>query len=324
MTSSIEGATMQRPPWQAVEFRHLAALSAIAREGSFRGAAESLGYVQSAVSEQIAALEASVGISVLERRRGTAPTALTAAGELLLRHFEEILRCFAAAQADLQELREGRRGPLRIGACESVAVRLLPAIVRELAATIPQVTIELTASGDADQLADLVERGRLDAAFGGLPLPPSSFASRQLLHDPYVLMTPATSPLATASETPTAADLSGLALIGPASAGPDALAETELRAHGIEPRYVLRSDGNATVQALVAAGVGSAIVPRLAADERDERVALLELDSLLPPRSIFLYWQESRLQPALAAFVEAATRCAAAHAAAPRVVSLVA
>ena len=74
-----------------IEVRHLAALEAVAEEGSFRRAATRLGYVQSAISEQIAALERIVGQRLVERSRGPGPVALTEAGEVLLGHAKAIV-----------------------------------------------------------------------------------------------------------------------------------------------------------------------------------------------------------------------------------------
>jgi DNA-binding transcriptional LysR family regulator len=87
--------------WVGVELRHLVALEAVAREGSFRRAAERLGYVQSAISHQIAALESLVGHRLIDRSRGTRPLTLTPAGELLLSHAQVVIAQMRAAQADL-------------------------------------------------------------------------------------------------------------------------------------------------------------------------------------------------------------------------------
>jgi molybdate transport repressor ModE-like protein len=92
------------PIWLGVELRHLAALTAIAGEGSFRGAADELGYGQSSVSEQLATLERVVGARLIERSPGTHPLSLTPAGELLVRHAEDILARVAAARAELGRL----------------------------------------------------------------------------------------------------------------------------------------------------------------------------------------------------------------------------
>ncbi len=97
--------------WPGVELRHLAALEAVAREGSFRGAGARLGYAQPAISQQIAALEAVVGTRLVERRRGRGVVALTEAGELLLAHACEIGVRLRAARAELAALqKEGGAG----------------------------------------------------------------------------------------------------------------------------------------------------------------------------------------------------------------------
>jgi molybdate transport repressor ModE-like protein len=105
-----------RQPWLGVEFRHLAALAAIAEEGSFNAAANRLGYVQSAVSQQIAALERALGTRVIERTRGCRRLALSSAGEVLLVHSEEILARLAVAWADVEALQVRHSAPgSRIG-----------------------------------------------------------------------------------------------------------------------------------------------------------------------------------------------------------------
>jgi molybdate transport repressor ModE-like protein len=93
-----------RDRWLGVELRHLAALAAIAGEGSVGGAADELGYAQSSVSEQLATLEHVVGARLVERAPGTHPLSLTPAGELLVRHADDILARLAVARAEFERL----------------------------------------------------------------------------------------------------------------------------------------------------------------------------------------------------------------------------
>src|SRR6266542_6283578 len=101
--------------WLGLELRHLIALKAIAEEGTFGRAAASLGYTQSAISQQIATLERIVGQRLVDRPGGPRPISLTEAGRLLLRHAEGITARLRAAQADLNALAQGEAGALRIG-----------------------------------------------------------------------------------------------------------------------------------------------------------------------------------------------------------------
>src|SRR3712207_7437198 len=91
---------MEPDRWFGVELRHLAALQAIAEEGSFGRAAQRLGYTQSAVSQQIATLERIVGERLLERPGGPRPVSLTEAGRRVLPHAQAIVARLDAGQAD--------------------------------------------------------------------------------------------------------------------------------------------------------------------------------------------------------------------------------
>src|ERR671917_2889739 len=116
---------MEPDRWLGVELRHLIALEAVAREASFGRAAESLGYTQSAVSQQIATLERIVGEKLVERPGGPRKVSLTEAGELLLRHAQAIVSRLSAAQADLDALANGQGGTLRVGLYQSVGEHVL-------------------------------------------------------------------------------------------------------------------------------------------------------------------------------------------------------
>jgi molybdate transport repressor ModE-like protein len=297
---------MEPDRWLGVELRHFAALEAVAREGSFGRAAVSLGYTQSAISQQIQTLERLVGERLLERPGGPRAVTLTEAGRLLLRHAEAIVARLQAAQADMAALAQGHGGRLRVGTFQSVGARVLPAVLRRFTTSWPQVEVELTESASDEELLRLVERGELDLAFAMPPLLDGPFEAIELLADPYVLLVPAEHELAGLARA-SLADLGDLTLIGNRACRSTALAEGELSQRGVGVEVAFRSDDNGTVQGLVGAGFGAALVPLLAVDQNDERVGVLELDPEIPPRRISLVWHRDRHRsPAARAFADVA------------------
>ncbi len=300
---------MEADRWLGIELRHFLALEAVAREGSFGKAAAKLGYTQSAVSQQIAALERIVGQRLVERPGGPKPVSLTEAGRLLLTHADAIAARVAAAQADLTALGEGQAGTLRVGVFQSVGQRILPELMRRYLHAWPQVKVTLTESANDEELLALVERGDLDLTFSDLPLTEGPFESVELLRDPYVLVVAADSPLAGRDAPPTIREVAELDLIG----HKHCRTMNQLEANVRRPlQFVFRSDHNQTVQALVASGVGSALVPKLTMDPEDDTTKLIDLPKL-PPRLIALAWHRDRYRtPAARAFVETAQEVTAA------------
>ena len=297
---------MEPDRWLGVELRHFAALEAVAREGTFGRAAASLGYTQSAISQQIQTLERLVGERLIERPGGPRAVSLTEAGALLLRHAEAIVSRLHAAEADMAALAQGKGGRLRIGTFQSVGARVLPAVMRSFSAEWPGVDVELTESVSDEELQRLVERGELDLAFAMPPLVEGPFESRQLLSDPYVLLVPADHELAGATRA-SLADVGDVTLIGNRACRSTTLAEGELKQRGVGVDVAFRSDDNGTVQGLVGAGFGVALVPLLTIDQNDELVRVLELDPEIPPRRISLVWHRDRHRsPAARAFVDVA------------------
>jgi DNA-binding transcriptional LysR family regulator len=284
---------MPMNPWLGVEFRHLAALDAISRTGSFRGAADALGYVQSAVSQQVARLEALVGLRLIDRGRGTGPVELTAAGKLMLEHTNAIMQRFEAAQADLQAVNEGRAGMLRVGTSDTVARSLVPAVLSACAqrTEMKVVPVEVVAEND---VFTRVTSGELDVAFANLPLEIGPFAYVEVCVDPCVLVVPADSPLAARIDPVPAVELASIPLIRQTRWRMMPLVEAQLRAAGVEPKFVVHVGTSATAQALVGAELGSAILPRLAVDALDPRVAVLNLTGLLPYARIAAFWHTDR------------------------------
>jgi molybdate transport repressor ModE-like protein len=282
-----------------LELRHLVALKAISEEGTFAGAARRLGYTQSAVSQQIAGLERISGARLVERPKGRRPVGLTPAGTVMLRHGTAMLARAQALEADLAAATEAGGGSVRLGTYQSIGVHVLPALLPRLHAAFPQVDVQLRESASDFELLELVERGELDVTFCMLPVEDGPLATVELLADPYVLVIPRKSPLANGRRL-TIRDFAALPLIGFRSCRNDHRIEAQLRARGFEPSIVFRSDDNPTVQALIAAGVGVALMPRLTVDANDQRTACLEIGGLFPPRLIGLVWHRDRELSAVA------------------------
>jgi DNA-binding transcriptional LysR family regulator len=293
-------------------------LKAIADEGSFGRAAERLGYTQSAISQQIATLERIVGLRLIERPGGPRPISLTEAGRILLRHAEAIQARLLAAKADMAALEAGDAGRLRVGTFQSVGAKIIPTLLRRFSESHPQVEVVLSESQDESELLEMIERGELDLTFWTLPVAPGPYETVELLTDPYVLVVPAGSPLASLKRTPTLKEIALQPLIGFNRCSAMDQVESHLASTGRTPNIVFRSDNNGTVQGLVGAGVGLTVAPRLTVDEDDPSVAVIDLHGRIPARVIGLVWHRDRHRsPAAEAFVESAIAVCGQLSAAP-------
>ena len=291
--------------------RHLAALEAVASEGTFGRAADRLGYTQSAVSQQIATLERIVGERLIDRPGGPRAVSLTEAGMLLLRHAEAITARLDAARADMASLQAGETGTLRVATYQSVGARVLPGVMRRFLAEWPGIELGLSEPTTDPDLYAAIESGDLDLAFCSPPLPDGPFEALSLMSDPYVFAVPADHPLAK-RRSASLADLGDLPLIGASTCSSTIAAETALARHGFEIEYGFRSDDNGTVQGLVAAGFGVALWPLLAFAPGDDKVKLLRIEPEVPRRVIAVVWHRDRHRsPAARAFVEIAREVSA-------------
>jgi DNA-binding transcriptional LysR family regulator len=269
--------------WQRIQLRHLVALHAVAAAGSFRGAAERLGYSLSTVSEQIATLERLVSQQLVIRPGGRRAISITPAGRRLLDHADEIAARFGAARADLEAIRL-RRPVLRLGIYQSVAARLLPGVLRRLSAIRPDLAIEVVERADDGLLLELVAGGEIDATFVALPIGAGPFFTVELLDDPLVLLVASDGPLG-ARGAVDVADLTDHHLIDYREVRPVHHGRQRLP-RGVRLAVAARSDDNLTIHALVAAQIGVAILPRMSIDTRDPRVRALPIDPPLAPRRV--------------------------------------
>jgi DNA-binding transcriptional LysR family regulator len=193
----------------------------------------------------------------------------------------------------------------------SVATRLLPEIIHRMADTAPGIQLAPTEVRSEMDLFELVAGGDLDVAFGVMPLEPGPFEARELAAEPLVLVVQGDSPLARAPAPPTVDEIARLPLIGLTNARPETGVEAWLLALGASPRVVQCVDSEAMAQALVAAGLGVAILPRFAVNLHDRRTVAVSLGESAPARRLAAYWhRERRPMHALREFCSAAVSAA--------------
>jgi DNA-binding transcriptional LysR family regulator len=275
-------------PFADVEIRHLNALRAVAEEGSFVGAADILGFSQAAISQQIAGLEKAVGASLFDRPGGPKPVTLTPAGRLLLKHADAVIERLAAAERDLSDLVSGTAGRLIIGTYQSVSVQLLPELVREMRSAAPHLGIHLIEHGDNEQLIEDLIAGVLDITFLTGPCEDGRLDIITLGTDPFVAVLAADSDHARMSKGKTfpTMSLANVPMVGQHPCDCQTAIDNGLRATGIHPQYVFRSNDNGAMQGMVRAGMGPAVMPLLAVDTSDPGIVVRKLDPPLDPRTI--------------------------------------
>jgi LysR family transcriptional regulator, cyn operon transcriptional activator len=168
-----------------VEFRHLRYLLAVAQEGHFTRAAEKIFITQSALSQQIQALENEVGTVLVERsKRGVR---LTAAGEILCQHAQRILKELEEAKVAIEELEGLQRGELRIGVVQTLNDYLMPALATHFAANHPLIRL-LIDELSSDELELRLEKGELQLALGFIPTSNPNIQSELLFEEELVLI----------------------------------------------------------------------------------------------------------------------------------------
>jgi DNA-binding transcriptional LysR family regulator len=290
--------------WSGLEMRHLLALAAVVEKGTFSGAAEELGYTQSAVSQQIGVLERIVGAPMFERPGGRSHVRLTAAGDMLLIHARAVLARVSAAAADLRALALGEQGELRVGTMPSVGTKILPGLLGTFRAQWPGIEVVLRESRDCADLIRAVETADVDVTFLDIgPYDTGPLEVRTLLDDPMVFLAPAGAPEA-AQQVVGIADIAHLPMIGTQNVGCRRIIEDAFRQMSVGPNFVFRSDDNPTIQGLVGSGLAYSVLPLLTVDENDHNVAVIRIQPEPSPRRLGIAWHpERRLPQALLPFV---------------------
>jgi len=275
-----------------VELRLVATMAAVADEGSFGRAATRLGYTQSTVSQHIAALEKAVGGTVFDRPGGPKPVRITPLGAVVLSHGRDLLEKRQAMNAALDRFKAGE-GRIDIGTFQSVSNVLLPLVVRQLRDEYPRCDIRLLEDESDPPPVDRVDLMFYDSRVDG------DIEHLKLLDDPYVLV----APRGAFPEGPvrlTSLHRAPMVAWPPTCDQPRV--EQLFAGNDVQPRIVFRAAGNEAVLAMVRAGLGSAVLPRLvldSVDAADQGLSVHDLRPAPPRREIYLLWQAGRTQSPL-------------------------
>jgi DNA-binding transcriptional LysR family regulator len=288
-----------------LDVHRLRLLRELAYRGTIAAVAQAMAYTPSAVSQQLSVLEREAGIPLLERTgRGVR---LTAAARTLVGHAEEVLVRLERAEAALAVARQNLTGTLRIGAFPSAARTLLPPALVDLGRDHPGLEI-MAEDFDPARAADAVRTGELDVAltqeYDLVPAPEHpALESTVVLTEP--MLVASRHPPADPAD-PVASFRDGWWVMGKPGTLCRLAAERICQSTGFQPRVRHQTDDFPTALALVAAGQGQALLPRLAAVNTPGGVVLTPLPVMT--RVSLTHRRGAGTHPATTALREAITR----------------
>jgi DNA-binding transcriptional LysR family regulator len=281
--------------------RRLLTLHAVARHGSFSRAGDELALTQSAVSQQVAALERQLGVQLLHRGRGGVRP--TPAGDALLAHAAALEERLRLAGRQLTELAEEQRRKLRVGAFPSALATIVPDAAAALVKRTPDLEVQLT-EARLDELAGGVRDGELHVAvsFQDAAAPRREHPGTRrhdLAREPMVVALPPKHRLARRKQIGLA-ELAGDAWTAPSR---DGLIVRACRAAGFEPSLNIITGDPLAIRAVVRAGLAVTMTPRLLAAQL-QGVRILTVDEHAPQRDLYALLPDAGARATEQAFLE--------------------
>ena len=267
-----------------MELRQLTTFITIAKLQSFSKAAAELGYAQSSITSQIHLLEQELNVRLFERLGHT--IALTSEGRKLLPMAEQMLKL----SIDIKSMAgnsDTPKGPLIIGAVESLCVTKLPKLLKEYRSRYPDVEIFIKFGSKAEFLRSLKENTIDIAFFIGQKITNSEFITVSQAREPMALLCSPEHAFAR-RETVRPEDLSEQPLILTESCcGYRALFDTIMHQFHVKPRSVIETGNVQAIKQLVLSGMGITFLPQTAVEEELQRNRLVRLNWAGPEFLIF-------------------------------------
>ncbi|MFE5922941.1 LysR family transcriptional regulator [Streptomyces sp. NPDC056468] len=267
------------------DIRKLQILRTLRERGTVTATAEALRMTPSAVSQQLTNLARQVGVPLLEAQGRR--VRLTDAARLVLRHAEAVFEQLERADAELAAYVHGEVGEVRVGAFSTAVPALVVPAVRALRQTHPGVTVRVR-EAEAQEAYELLAGGEVDLALSLAAQAPTvgdpRFTRVTLLADPLDVALPPGHRLAQAEQV-RLADLSAEEWIFGGSGPWSDITRGACEAAGFSARQGHSAAGWTAILAMVEAGMGVALVPRMAAVARGG-VVMREVGEQRPVRHV--------------------------------------
>ena len=279
---------------------HLRTLAALARLGQVRRVAQAFCVTQSAISKQLADMEAGLGEAVVRREGNT--LVLTPIGERLAQRAQEVLHQLERTRQEIALLRSGLGGRVTVGAVTAANAMLVPQALGLLRQRAPQLAVALE-EDTADRLLPAVQDGRLDVAVVRMwqPLAQQGLAQRVLLNEPMRVVVGAQHPLAGRPVLAWGATMAYPWIVPRAGSPAHGALEALLARHGLAvPPGQVESISLALNLALLTHQPFIGLLPSEFARqcEAEGRIAVLPLDTANLLAEIRVFWREAELHPA--------------------------
>ncbi len=274
---------------------------AVAREKHFGRAAEACFVSQPTLSVAIKKLEEELDVKLFER--GASEISMTPLGEDIIRQAQTVIEQAAGIKEIAKRGKDPVSGPLRLGVIYTIGPYLLPSLVKEAIARVPQMPLILQEHFTV-KLLDMLRTGELDAAIMAEPFPDTGLAVAPLYDEPFMVAVPKAHALAKRKHI-SAEELKQetMLLLGTGHCFRDHVLEvcpeyarfsSMVGDVGEGMRKSFEGSSLETIKYMVASGMGVTVVPQLSVPaEADKHVAYVPFSAPVPTRRVVLAWRRT-------------------------------
>jgi LysR family hydrogen peroxide-inducible transcriptional activator len=278
----------------SMEFRQLLYAVHIYNDKNFSRAAEKLHIAQPSLSQQLAKLEKELGVPLFHRTTNSVEP--THAGEVFVQKAQHILDLVQQLKSEMNDISNLRKGKLVVGTLPLTGAHILPLVLPEFAKRHPGIEIALVEDSSAN-LEQFTSSGAVDFSLLSLPIEEPTLDYRPFVTEEICLAVPESHPLADVQDPLPVRTLANESFIvlkkgqGFRQITQDICAEA-----GFSPKIVFESSNMETVQSLVAAGMGIALVPNMIAQSKKGRYTPVfkKLTDPVPSRTLVVAERRGR------------------------------